>query len=318
MPVKQAKLAELVCSAYREDGLQPLPTGRKVKPRLWTRPPLYTNLTLLGEPLQPYLEVACDLALEELVDVYEQFVAGYVASDDLRGILSDDWLGEHLNLASPVARMLFAPPLGAVVGCRSHKLANILQFAALVSYNFPHTKIITSDAFVVRVEDTGYSFGAMNGAFISNMRYEDTQKLPPVRMFRGSLWELARSAARRRHSMMIHDRLGYWAETQPEANALQLALAILWWRNSNSSATTFQRMFLPKKPKPPVDEAVRRAREVLDSGNPLAELKDVFVPMHMPINEFIKLFASPYQKMKLPLSEEMRRKFEESLDQLSQ
>jgi hypothetical protein len=316
MPVRQAKLAELICSAYREDGLQPLPAGRKVKPRLWTRPPLYTNLTLLGEPLQPYLEVSCDLALEELVDVYEEFVAGFVDSDDLCDNDPTQWLAENLNLSPAVGKMLFAKPLGSVAGQQVHRLANIIQFAALASYNFPHTKIVTSDAFVVRVG--GMEFGAVNGAFISNMHYEDYQKLPAVRMFRESLWELPRSAARRRHSVTIHDRLGYWAETQPETNALQLALAILWWRNSNGSTTTFQRMFQPKKLKPPVDEAVRRAREILGSSNPLTELRDIFVPMHMPINEFIKLFASPYQKMKLPLSEELRRKFEEALDQLSQ
>lgn len=321
MPAKQSKLAELVCSAYREDGLQPLPTGRKVKPRLWTRPPLYTNLKLRGELLQPYVEVQCDLGLDELLDVYETFIAGFVMKDDdFTDIESDDWLGSSLHLAPSIARMLFAPPFGGVRGHGLHLLANIIQFAALVSYNFPHTTLVTEDAFVVRVSDTEYGFGVMNRTFVSNMYYElrDTQKLPATRMFRGSLWELPRSAARRRHTVTIHDRLAYWAESQPEAEALQLALAILWWRNCSSSGNIFHRMFKPEKSKPPIEDAVHRGRKALDSENPLTALRDVFVPSHMLVSEFIARFASPYRKLKLPLSEEMRAKFERSLDQLSQ
>lgn len=312
MSAKQ--LAELFCSAYRDAGTPSLPKGKQW---LWTRPPLYTGLKLLGEPLQPYLEVKVGCSIDEMVDVYEQFVAGYLVAKEFN-LDPTGWLGRMLNLSSTDSQMLFAQPAGKEPGHRPHLFANLIQFAALVSYNFSSTKSTTADSFVVTTDYLGYRFGVRDGTFVSNLNYAESQKQLDLRVYNGSLWDLPRSAAaRRRREVTVHDRLAGWAKQQPEKEALLLALRILWWRSRASSAAKFTKM-LENETQAPINFAVAVARKALDAHNPLADLRDIFVPMHMPIGEFIRRFASPYQKLKLPLSEEMRHKFEHSLNQLTQ
>lgn len=304
-------LAELVCSVYRDAGTPPLPTGKKVKPRLWTRPPLYTHLTLLDEPLQPFLEVMVGRTLDEMVDVYEQFVAGYLVAKEF-DMDSTGWLGRMLGMSARDSRMLFAPAEGR----RAHLFANLIQFAALVSYNVSSTRSTTADSFVVTTAYLGYRFGVRDGTFISNVNYAEPQKQLDLRVYNGSLWDLPRTAAvKRKREITIHDQLSYWALQQPQAEELLLALRILWWRSRTSSTARFEQMFKPEIVTPTA-EAITAARVALDSDNPLDALREVFV--HMPIAEFIRRFASPYRKLKLPLSEEMRQKFEFSLSELAQ
>lgn len=313
-------LVELVCSVYREDGFEPLPTGKDVKPRLWPRPPLYTELTLLGEPLQQFVEVKTELDIDSLVDTYEQFVAGYLVTNEFRGIDSAKWLRHELRLRGEDARMLFAPALGMRADQRPHYLTNLTQFAALVSYNFDCSVLHTYDAFIVTEKASGFQFGVREGAFVSNLNCKDQFGLRlPASNGRLLLHSLQRSEARRRRMLTVHDRLAYWAEFQPQMKALHLALGVLWWRNSNTAAM-LERIFKKEKieVRPSTAADVARARDALDSSSPLVELRQIFVPKHMPINEFIEKFSNPYRTVKLPLSKIMRRKLELALDELTQ
>lgn len=201
----------------------------------WPRPPFVTDLDLGGEPLMPYLIVPT-LKVDELVNVYEQFIAGYLYSRRLHNFHPDRWLRANLKLQHYEAKRFFSRPRPSFNEKLLNLHLNLVQFAGLVLQNVENCTVIEGhNTFLVTANSRNSrvsQFGVLDGQFVSNLK---CQRRIPVRFLcspDGKLSHLAQSfGAEASEKPGLYDQLALWLRSQvgPRSEALKIGLLALRW-----------------------------------------------------------------------------------------
>jgi hypothetical protein len=292
-------------------------------PYRWHRPPLFTALSLSGHPLQPHLAVPVKRDEDELLDTYERFVTGAIY---LRSLYDKDiplWFGRELGLHQNVTRLIFTPTEEGSKRRSYH--FNLVQFAALVSYNVPCHISSTDSEFVVTSRLTGYKFGVKDGYAIVNMRrpYERRARdvfaygyelVDIVHMDEGvlpmvpSMFDVVKAFLLQPHIMR---------EVGDEWHALNLALNLLWWRRAGVYPKRLLDLTFKDSGVAALRSAVAEARAFEDYDDPLRALHAIFVPHLLSPGRFRRMFGDCYSVGRaVGVTPASRTKWARALDEL--
>ncbi len=312
--------------------------SRTVEPRpcSWYRPPLVTDLKLSGAPLGEYLFVKVDRTVDELVDIYERFVAGFIYSRTeakteamrrgerrgtrRRGMPSDRWLADALSIEYYMARTHFVRPVRGAERLGLHQ--NLVEFAALVAYNHPVHLEHGEDTFVAVSVRDGLSFGVRGGRLVSNLPRE--RRKIPVRGLAnpgGRLVDLPRGMPEQTLEPLLYDTLRLWLEENQEkvgetAAALLLALTIMRWRSPYAIPGALRTLVSFERSRKALVQACAEARGFEHFDDPQKTLRELFVPHFITVQEFAEMFGNPYQRVALPLSDRTRQKWAQAINSL--
>lgn len=317
-------LGDLVHSHLKGAGFSPDYVVTTPKPGLWKRPPFFTSLRLGDEALQPHAAIRLELDLDDVVDVYERFLGGYVFGKSLRGRAPVKWLGEALDLSTYAARHIFTP---IVAGhARLSLQLNAVQLAALVTYNHDTDIDESPDTFAVRVG--GFDFGVEGGLVLTNLR----SRLVPAATLRGlparvqnlSYW--ARGQGRMPASPSTFDMCRRWMLQNQDAlnaisgpdtyTAMDAALEILWWRNSGHWPGRLKELTYAETSDRYLHAACEEARGFETFDRPLRGLAEIFTPQFMTSREFTERFGNVHQPLAFPLSNRVKNKWRAAIEDL--
>lgn len=317
------QLSNLVRAHLKRAGFEPDDARARVKPCVWHRPPLFTEMELAGEPLQRHLVTRIHLDIEDTVDVYERFLGGFLYSSTLREAGSVRWLGRALDLSLYAAKHVFpAPQPGkARLGLHLHAV----QLAALVAYNFDATVEQSPDTFAVEVGD--FVFGIQDGQVLSNLNQRPRART--VKGLRapqdGNLSSIARGMARLPTTTSSFDACRRWiASHREELNAagpdtdiaVDMALEILWWRYAGHFPSRLQELRFNESSDKYLHLACEQAREFEHFARPMIGLYEIFVPQFLSRREFTGHFGNHCQPLAVPLSNRMKAKWEAAIEDL--
>lgn len=293
--------------------------GPEPKPQRWDRPPLFTDLLLAGQPLQEFLGVGTRLAVDELADVYERFIAGYLYSRRFHSQHSDEWLRRSCKLGYYEGHSLFTRPAALRLGL--HR--NLMEFAALVAYNAPADIEHGKGTFTVFAVREGLKFGVSGGRLVTNLRRarrkitvcHPLSRVPrPCDLPRGSRAPLGQAT--------FFDTLREWLERH-EARlgtfgaALQLGLQILWWRVMPGTVPGRLRLLAAYEySADALSAACEEARRYDSFDNPVQALKNLLHPTFMTMREFVEMFGDPHRKLTRPVPASIRQKWDQAINSL--
>jgi hypothetical protein len=291
-------------------------------PYTWQRPPLTTEEVLLGIPLQQFLKIPVRLDIDELADIYEQFVAGAVRQRTLhrrRG--AHHWLCRQLDMKAAAFRTLFVP-----LEFNAERLGlhlTLMQFAALVAYNVPCHIEQGPDTFAAVSEVEGYQFGVRNGQLVTNM--PGLRPTIPVRglyVADGNLQDIARGAAEMSETINLYDVTRHWLDLRAgdlglDYEPFQLALSVSWWRTGGIFPELLWELTLRERSRQSLERALDEARAYDNYEAPLEVLRDIFVPQFITAQMFKRRFGNPESPVRMPLSAFTRRRWDEAIDELT-
>lgn len=315
------ELQEFLIPHLRRVGYGPRPhkLGRG-KRFAWQRPPFHTGLVLAQRPLQEHLAVPCNRSVDDLVDIYERFIGGYVRGRKFGAQKPDFFIARSLGVHLLSARQLFVPPAEGRLRLDLHLM--LVQFAQLVAYNHECEVEEGEDTFAVTVAE-GLQFGVRCGKLISNLRRQPRREIP-VRFLRaegGSLANIARGTPVMLDHGTAYDTVRYWltreeAKLGMEAEPLQFALNLLWWRTAGVPLLSLQSLACAEGSDEALHEALQLARQFESFDDPLQALHDIFVPQFLSQPRFSKLFGSVYQTRAKGYSPRMKQKWLTALEEL--
>jgi hypothetical protein len=322
----QRALAQVLFEHFSRAGFD-YTAARAIEPRRhsWPRPPLFTRLELGGEPLQRYLAVAAPHSADDLVDVYERFIAGYLYSRaegrlERKVLPSGKYLRRELSIPFYPGRMLFADPGANRLRLDTH--LNLVQFAALAAYNHGCHLEHGPDTFVAITVPDARVFGVRAGRLVSNLR--KPRREIPVRFLsnpEGNLVDLPRPALERSAAASAYDVLRQWLERNSErlgerGEALLLAVSILRWHRPSFPPTALGHLFGYERSGDALRAACESARGYDRFDEPLKQLKEIFTPLFASVSDFHELFGNPSQKLSKPLSANTRLKWDQAINSL--
>lgn len=159
--MRDGKLSDLVAEIIerRRVTVAEVAQARERYPKVqWPGVPVLTQARLLGEPLQAHLVPRLSLGLEEFVDIYEEYVSGFVFSRALGGN-PQRWLQKKLKLGPQQARALFfrPPGRGHYKSSQLHRLFLLVAVSALAAVSYDGVWAAESDSLLVQVGD--FQFG---------------------------------------------------------------------------------------------------------------------------------------------------------------
>jgi hypothetical protein len=276
----------------------------------WPRPPLFSDARLAGIELQPHIAVPMDRGTDDLVNVYEEFIGAAFRKENLR-VNASRWFARRLSWNYRVMDMLFTPGRD-----RYNLHLNLVQFAALVAYNYPSDIVETDNTFLVTDRDFGFRFGVEAGRLVTNRRRVDK----PCGFLRakGGLSKIARGASEVPDSPTMYDVTLAWLhrrnrEIGVELESLTLALQVLWWRMGGRFPSKLWNLQLRESSVAALRRAVQEARDYMDFSYPYRTLYEIFVPQLMRENDFCRKFG--YTAVHPP-TERARKRWDAALDAL--
>jgi hypothetical protein len=310
------------------------------RPCLWVRPPLLTELELGGKRLQPHLSVQLRRSPEDLVDIYERFVGGFiytraetkpfesplVATPHIRGagrprsISSDRWFQRELVVKYHIARSLFVKPAPGALRLGLHM--HLVQFAALVAYNHRCHLEHGESTFVAITVQEALQFGVRDGRLVSNLT--SVRREIPVRGLanpQGRLVDLPRGEPELNDEPNLYDTARCWLEANRRrlgktGQALELAVNILRWHSPRAVPGMLRLLVSFERSRKALTETCAEARGYERFDDPMTTLRTMFVPHFVTSSEFARLFGNPYYQVALPLSERVRQRWDQALNEL--
>jgi len=287
----------------------------------WCRPPLFTSLVYRGEPLQPHLAVPVDIGIEDVVDVYERFIAGYIRRKKFKHTDTDAWFGRHLKIGVRAAAMVFVRP--AFNRNRLDMHLNLVQFAALVQYNFECDVEVGADTYVVRVIPEGFEFGVRRGELVTNLGKD----LPAIVVRglhspTGSLADIARGEPVDGVKPSLFDSIYAWLTQRREqlgleCEPLMFILQVLWARGMGMVPFALLGLKVRTRSREALRYALKDARQWRLYERPLVALHEILVPQFLGNREFSEYFGSPVAKKNLnPVPPEVARRWDNALFEL--
>lgn len=317
---RQASLAARVAEHLREAGCNwrtSAPARQEMVPPVpWHRPPLFSDAMLGDEPIQDYLGVRCGLAVDQMLDVYERFIAGYLLTRNYADTDSVEWLRRELKLNWQMAKSLFTPASNAKGWC-----LNLAQFAALVAYNHRTGIEHGSQTLVVTAPRSGARFGVQRGQPISNF---DTHlyvgELPKTpgrdRLAYGEMGEPDMSPG------TLLDVIKTWLLLNAErvgpavGEAIYIGLHVLYWRSWSPAAPVELQMLVSyERSAEALAEACKDALRFDEFRDPYNRLKEIFTPHFLTQKDFSELF-NPHQRVTTPVPPGIRQKWERAIKSL--
>lgn len=316
LPAPRGELSHLLRCTLEEVGFDwRAASAEPYAPVEWARPPLFTDMELRGSPLQPHLAVPVSRELEEIVDTYERFIAGYIRSSLFRSKGSDGWLAKELKMRRDSASMLFVPP-----GFNRQRLdlhLNLVQMAVLVQYNFETVLEQGPGTYKVTTVPDGYVFGVEDRALCSNLRRKvKTIKVAGLNTDR--LLRLARGEPVTPARPSLFDTIAKWAQARQvyfgdDYEPLRLALQTLWWRSAGVSPPTLEALKQLTSSKEALRMAVKEAARWRDHEEPLTALRLMLVPEFLNRRRFSELFGNPEQWSGRQITPELANRWDNAL-----
>lgn len=272
----------------------------------WKRLPLRTNQLLDDTtPLQPALDVALsNTDIETFLGIYEEFVAGYILSGELKARAPMTYLTEALNLTPLDAAHLFSDGQSRP-GRRSarpgHLLLLVVALAELARQNYP-VKMVQHDpdSYVVIVSTNGVfvSFGISRGRPVTNLKVKPQRRLAQVRNRQGLVW------AGREQSVAI-ERTNHSAFAQilqlpnvvpavlggMSLSAWEMMVGILRWRCRGQVSTKIQAAIAAPPDGASCRQALRLASGFVNFDRPHQDLMRLLVPLCVSREKFYDLFG---------------------------
>lgn len=260
----------------------------------WPLPPLFTDLSFRGEPMQGFVEVKLGCAIEDYASVYETYINAFITGKLSHTLRPAAWLTKYLGVSALDARALLARPGagGPRWGMRDNLLA-LVQLAALAAWNFPCKVFRSPHTFVVSCGN--YNFGIDNGAPVSNMgEISGPDLLLPAHAT--DLSELRREGMSLSRSKTIIGAIWQWSGTPdaqrvPELESLRLALTLLYWRLTPGRHNELRSGLSGALSSDAWGSALQLASSAVQQDNPYARLREIFVPNLMSLRAFRKEFG---------------------------
>lgn len=294
------KLANLTAESLEQTGvtwgdLAIAGAGRRITMPL---PPLFTDETLSGVPLQKFLDVKVGCSIEDFVAAYEGFIASHIA---LPGSLGDvhRGLAQDLGLPNRDAKMLFAPVGAGRPSQRPRdRIMLVHNFAALAVYNFDAVLTSTPNSLIAEIPGALHplKFGSHCGAVITNYG-SGTVPCCVMLLHPRELLELARSRGTKVRQPTLAALLWAWlgdegtAAKHPEKEALRLALQILYWRSSSLSFATLRGAVCETASPGAWATALSLAERFYETETAYKDLFNIFVPNLLTRYEFVRVFG---------------------------
>jgi hypothetical protein len=282
---------------------------------MWTRPPLFTTLELNGEPMQMYLNIPVIFRADEMTDIYDRFIAGFLFSNKFRRAHSDQWLRRKLKIQHYTGRSLFVRPKPHRVRFGLHM--NLVQFAALVAYNHRAEIEEGPDTFVVTTPKTGYSFGVRGGRLVTNLR-RHREVICKGLSYPSGLQHMRRGDLERDAEPTLFDTLKTWSAQNvqrlgQQALALHLGVEILRWRSTPGGVPGQLRLLTSyQHSTDALAKACADARQYESFASPLKALWDLFSPF-IGRRDFENQFGSHAQ---LPLPDGLKSRWDLAINTL--
>lgn len=317
----RSKLPELLRNVLTDLSFGWDTKGDMPDPFYWSRPRLITPLSLSGHPLQPHLATKVRLDPDEVVDVYEDFITRALSSRQFRTTEVASWMRARgrLNWRRGTARMVFTPLEFNEVNRQLH--LNMVQFAAVVSWNYPCYVESTETKFVVTTQRENYAFGIDNGYPVSNMPRPNRRRAGGLKSPTGSLLDIAQGSPVLRPVSTTFDTARAFLESNRQKlgqdfEAALTALNILWWRSEGEYPLRLLNMVYRETSVTALRAAVAEARNYEAYDRPLRAISQILVPQFMSVGSFGKLFGSPYKPTKGPPTEWAKRRWDRALDDI--
>lgn len=291
----------------------------KPRPAVWVRPPLFTDLCLGAQDMQGYLGVQVRLGIDEMLDVYERFISGYLYTKNYWDVEADQWLRRQLNMLPAVARSLFTP--SKVGSLRTAHQANLVQLAAVVAYNYQVDYEHGPDSFVVRALRNAAEFGVRDGRVVSNAALKWGHRMPSVKLGKGhNKLVLAVRGEGEVFPATLFEVMRAWLEENTErlgerGRAMGLGLQILRWRMPTAPAK-FWRLVSREFGKEALASACRDARHFDEHHDPIIFLREIFTPHFITPSDFADLFGNPHQRVTTPVPQALRQKWGRAINSL--
>lgn len=282
------------------------------------RPALWTDLRLSGEALQPHISTSVELTLDEMCEVYERYVAGFILTRQLSvGGTEDQWLRQQLQFTARQTRQIFLSP--GIQPLRQTVHWHLVQMAGLIAQNFECRVEESPDTFAVYTEKEGFKFGVMGGRMLSNIA-----KPIPVRFMASSSARLQDACPEEHFGVAaptLYDTMQKWLEVRAEvlrdAHApLATALTAMRWRSPYVVPAPLQTLAMRDYSKDRLREACEEARGFRDLSAPLEGLRTLFVPYFMTTSAFNEHFGTPYARAHDTVTSDVAAAWEAAINSL--
>jgi hypothetical protein len=314
------RLKSVIAQQFREAGFNWRAYERiKPRPGVWIRPPLFSTLLMGAQQMQGYLAIPTHLGADELLDIYERFISGFMYSKNYWDADADQWLRRELRMQYPIARSLFTP--SNVGRLRAAHHAHLVQFAALVSYNYSVDFEHGPDTFVARLTRNAAQFGVREGKLVSNAAGKWGREVTPARLAGGhdALVHAVRGEAEVFAGTLFEVMRAWLDENAPRlgelGQALGLGLRILRWR-SPGVPVEFWKLVSREFSTEALAAACGDARHFNYQRDPFNFLKELFTPHFISLGDFADLFGHPHQRVTTPVSPTLRQKWERAINSL--
>lgn len=265
---------------------------------VWSRPPLFSGLSLGDVSLDNIYPLKSNMGSYELADAYEEFIHGYILGDDLAHRRPYAWIRRNLGLQKATAKYL--TPIKLIIGgVRARDVDWLAIVLWAIHKAVADSKLTLGDqTMVVSFEDK--EIGVKDGVLLSD--YSKPKLLAYVPDFKAILTQ---PCLGERGSCRLAGLNKYYlvAGQQPEGEAMQLALRIAYWRLGEPARLEDK---LYGRSNRASGEAFMESitAGLLSAENQVLYLFEKLVPKYTNRENFMEYFGSPYYTRKKPLSAE--------------
>lgn len=263
----------------------------------WQRLPLYTDLTLDGEPLQRFLTFKVDVDLDTFAGLYEEFLAGFILTKEYHGQSPYLWVRKKFGVPDERARQLFPTATrGKIYVSPQEMLLVLVVIAALADYTFGG--VIEHDFISFTVAVGKYRFGVEGGRPVTNYPSHPAIVARPFCKLGLQHYGRTRATSVEPSKATLLNQLKAWAGLGDgfdllleDAGGFLLALNLLRHANHGDAPQVVKMAIKESYDITLRRQALRFAAGFQNSEDPLGDLRRALVPVILTYAEFKDTFG---------------------------